>query len=720
MKKSLFICLALCMLAVNLKAEHQTGRFYDECNSISDITWLGNIKIVSDGDWTLRQGDIFRFVLDDPNSWSYIVYDMPAGKFVKNILIDFYSPTGLKPTLAVKNAQGVETKYVLGWANGYPEETESGTNIKRHYLDKALIPDDSFEACVYLDANSDVEILRVVVEYEDGYVAPDYNENADFGRIQQLLAKAEAGNNLTIGVIGGSMTAGANADPMTTNCYGGRLKAWFESAYGIQVNLVNAGIGSTNSYFGAIRAEEHLLKYNPDLIVVEYACNDQPEDIYNHTYEGLLRKVLKAPGYPAVVALMLCSQAGFTQQAMHLPIAQHYQLPIISYNDAVKNDIVSGDYSWLDYYSTTTVPQGDGVHPNNAAHQKMADMFAALAATIQPDASALISAELPEPKFSNRLEDAFFLSETDIQPEKIGTWTNGGSIWNFNTGNGWRSNTAGSELIFDIIGDVATVTYWKRPANEGFGRAIVWVDDKDNVTIDGSNGEHIDQLILFGLGAGKHQLHIKLLDNKPFEVTCIAVSGDRDFYNSTHNIQSNANQNEIAVDGNNLILSQTGNAVTISRTVDGYLTFQINSKYMGVNNADGSIVLYNNITDATKFLFVDKGDGLAFRSVSNGKYLSTQNGLSASSDHVTINELFSLTPPFFTGNQRLSVEKLQVYAAKGSISVLNATGKKIKIFSIDGKMYLNTVSSHSLFSTSIAEGVYFVSIDRDVVKIIVH
>ena len=80
---------------------------------------------------------------------------------------------------------------------------------------------------------------------------------------------------------------------METNCYGARLKAWFESTFEIDVNFINIGIGSTNSYFGCIRAEEKLLRFNPDLIIIEYACNDQLEDIYLDSYESLIRKCWK-------------------------------------------------------------------------------------------------------------------------------------------------------------------------------------------------------------------------------------------------------------------------------------------------------------------------------------------------------------------------------------------------------------------------------------------
>ena len=207
----------------------QDGRVYDECHDLAAVTWCGNNKVVSGSntEWVARMGDVYRYKLDNTENYSYLVYAMPTGKKVKSVTVDFYSIVGQKPTLAVKNTEGKETKYVVGWSNGYPEEISLGPNISRFVLESTLIPPDACEAVVYLDAYTDVEVMRVIVEYGGGYQAPEYNRLADYSRINNLLAKAKAGKELTIGVLGGSITAGANAEPMASNCYGARIKEWF-------------------------------------------------------------------------------------------------------------------------------------------------------------------------------------------------------------------------------------------------------------------------------------------------------------------------------------------------------------------------------------------------------------------------------------------------------------------------------------------------------------
>jgi lysophospholipase L1-like esterase len=518
-----YICLCI---AGTVTAASTGGRIYDECETPGKATWIHNIKVIADKDaWVSRQGDIYRYALDDASDFGWLVYQAPEGARIKSIKAVYYSAQGLAPTLVVKTQGGSETKYSQVTGNA-PKSISMGGGVNALVLDSS-IPDDANQAGFYLDARSDVEILRMVVEYGTGYEQPDYNAGADFGRLQRFLAKAVAGRDLTIGVIGGSITAGANAEPMAANCYGARIKQFLESKFRGKVTLINAGIGSTNSFFGVIRADDQLLKYHPDLVLIDYAVNNGTEAIFQQTYEGLIRKILKSPGAPALLAVMFCTQAGITKQEDQIPIAQYYRVPVVPYADTVKNNIIDGGKNWLDYYATLTLDGGDGVHPNTAGHQLAADLVAAMYNKIQPNREAAVAAVLPASQYSPAYDNAYYLSKNDISPERTGTWVDGGAIWDFHTGKGWRSVKKNSELVFSITGELAAMTYWKRPAGEGYGRAQVWVDNGQPVEIDGSNGEALDQIAFTGLGGGSHKLHIKTLDDKPFEIVAIAVSRNR-------------------------------------------------------------------------------------------------------------------------------------------------------------------------------------------------
>lgn len=225
MKVNIFKCLTLSLLLCSIQLLY-AGRIYDEFEDTYKITWIGNSKLISGttDDWAQRAGDIYRLKIDDPSNYSFLVYELPENEIAHEVIVDYYSPTGLRPTLAVKNSAGEETKYVEGWDNGYPEITDKGHGLYRCTLKDNLIPEDATQVVIYLDAQSDIELLRNIVYYGDGYQAKNYNEKTNYYRVQKLLEKAESGNDITIGVIGGSMTAGANAEPMETNCYGGPIK----------------------------------------------------------------------------------------------------------------------------------------------------------------------------------------------------------------------------------------------------------------------------------------------------------------------------------------------------------------------------------------------------------------------------------------------------------------------------------------------------------------
>ena len=271
----------------------------------------------------------------------------------------------------------------------------------------------------------------------------------------------------------------------------------------------------------------------------------------------------------------------------------------------------------------------------------------------------------------------------------------------------------GSELTFDILGDVAAVTYWKRPANESYGRAQIWVDNNPPVVADGSNGDHIDQIVLSGIGKGRHKLHVKLLDSKPFEVTCIAVSGDREFGSDKKIIQSLKNQNGIVLEENELVLGDQGEPVTVLNTEDGYLTFKMGIKYLGIDPFSGKLILSDTPdTDATKFLFVDKGDGCAFRSVLNGDYLSIADGLQATATNVTETELFRLLSVNETSNPEvmLSGEPV-IYAVRNYLCVKNAFGRRLNAYTLTGLKVLSAYIGDDNYHYPLDSDLYIVIVD---------
>ena len=76
----------------------------------------------------------------------------------------------------------------------------------------------------------------------------------------------------------------------------------------ITIKSINAGIGGTTSYFGVHRIENDILKYNPDIVFIEYSVNDKDSDFFLNSYNSLVRKVLKAKNSPAIILLQMAQQ----------------------------------------------------------------------------------------------------------------------------------------------------------------------------------------------------------------------------------------------------------------------------------------------------------------------------------------------------------------------------------------------------------------------------
>lgn len=99
-------------------------------------------------------------------------------------------------------------------------------------------------------------------------------ENYDLERIKSVIQRAQSGQELTIGFLGGSITQGSLATEHE-NTYAYRVyKWWCDTFPQAKFNYVNGGIGGTDSYYGVSRAVTDVLMYQPDFVVVDFSVND--------------------------------------------------------------------------------------------------------------------------------------------------------------------------------------------------------------------------------------------------------------------------------------------------------------------------------------------------------------------------------------------------------------------------------------------------------------
>ena len=126
---------------------------------------------------------------------------------------------------------------------------------------------------------------------------------SNFARLKELFRRAAAGQELTIGFLGGSITQGS-LSTQPGNAYAFRVYQWFVDTFPqSKFHYVNGGIGGTSSHYGVARAVTDVLMYQPDFVAVDFSVNDLDVPFRQETYEGVVRKLLTWLSHPAVVLL---------------------------------------------------------------------------------------------------------------------------------------------------------------------------------------------------------------------------------------------------------------------------------------------------------------------------------------------------------------------------------------------------------------------------------
>ena len=237
----------------------------------------------------------------------------------------------------------------------------------------------------------------------------------DTARLRRVLAKAARGEAVTLGFIGGSITQGAMASQPALSYAAQVAEGWRRRFPRAPLSVVNAGIGGTGSLFGAFRVGTDLLAHDPDLVIVEYAVNDAWTD--TEPFEGLLRQILAHRSAPAVLLLFMMWEKGGNDQAMQAAVGAHYDLPMLSFRDAVWPEIEAGRLAWRDLIVDT-------VHPNDLGHRWAAGFCTDFLDDVQrqPISSAPAPGRLPAPLSSALYAHVRWLPADRLRPAAHDGW----------------------------------------------------------------------------------------------------------------------------------------------------------------------------------------------------------------------------------------------------------------------------------------------------------
>ncbi len=188
----------------------------------------------------------------------------------------------------------------------------------------------------------------------------------DTERLMKVFEKAEAGESLVIGYIGGSITQGSGASTYA-KCYVSRVNRWWLDTFpNATFEFVNAGVGGTDSVYGCERLDEDLLSKKPDFVITEFAVNDGNDLKHQNSYQELCERILASEREPAIVCLCnVIYDNGICAQDKHLLVAYKLGLPLLSMKKSLYQDMLDGIYR-------ETQLTSDGIHPNDHGYELIA------------------------------------------------------------------------------------------------------------------------------------------------------------------------------------------------------------------------------------------------------------------------------------------------------------------------------------------------------------
>lgn len=403
--------------------------------------------------------------------------------------------------------------------------------------------------------------MKDLIAFEKGVI-----NTGDDSRIRQVMRRAAKGEALTLAFLGGSITQGCLAST-PEGCYAYLTYAWWKEAFPkADFTYINAGIGGTTSHLGTGRVEEDVLQYNPDFVIVEFSVNDADDSAhFQETYEGLVRRILKAPSAPALLLVHnVRYDDGGNAEQIHAPVGAYYHLPGVSMKPTIYAQVAAGNIKNRDITQ-------DDLHPNDAGHALVAGVIAhylqSVKEAVENDAKTAESADggaaaqsaavsgakedraegeaqdtpfgvLPEPLTANGYENAHRYRSDELQPVVCEGFVKDEAEQSSVSDcfkKGFMASHKGDKIVFEAEGASIGVQY-KKTMKGPIPKALLTLDGDTAhpILLDGNFDEDWDCLYLETiLEHGEHKVHrieIELTethedDAAPFYLVSLIVAG---------------------------------------------------------------------------------------------------------------------------------------------------------------------------------------------------
>ncbi len=348
-----------------------------------------------------------------------------------------------------------------------------------------------------------------------------------FERIKRVMRNAQNGEPIVLGFLGGSITQGSlSSTPQT--CYTYQVFQWWKDKFPRAVfEYVNTGIGGTTSQFGVARVEGDLLCYNPDFVIVEFSVNDENNEFFEETYEGLIRKIYQVEKeIGMLIANNVRYDNGVNAQEIHNKIGNYYSLPCVSMKNSLYPFVKAGEI-----IRSEITP--DDLHPNDVGHKLVAQVINRVLDEIYQEMPTVEDSRImPPPLTKNAYETSVLYQNDNCSPVLNGFQADSSTKENCRDifKKGWFGSKIGDSISFDIQGTGIAIQY-RKTIHKPTPIAKVTIDDKEEAIILNGNFEEtwgdclfIETVLIHGEDK-KHKVTIEIMeDHKEDKVPFYLVS----------------------------------------------------------------------------------------------------------------------------------------------------------------------------------------------------
>jgi acyl-CoA thioesterase-1 len=309
----------------------------------------------------------------------------------------------------------------------------------------------------------------------------------DYGnptRIMAAMKKAQAGKEVTMVALGGSITERYFASTQE-KCYASLVAQWWKQSFPkCKLKFYNAGIGSSSTQMAVHRIVDDVLPYNPDVIIVDFAVNDAAGSEYAEYFESMLRRLLNSANKPGIVCIFFCRDDGSSNEEQQISIASRYNLPLISYRSGAFTLVQLGIWDWSKL-------SPDTIHPGDYGHKVAANLVCRYLDDVLlklPSFDGKVDTELIEPMTPSRFENAFKIDAYNMS--KYQSYFKIVSMGGFSNSTGtfgkmkysWVAQSTNEPFVFEVKGRSVMLLYRSNDPNGGV--ATVKVNGKEKGVLD--------------------------------------------------------------------------------------------------------------------------------------------------------------------------------------------------------------------------------------------